>query len=137
MTFGHPNKRLGGMCVLVLAVFVLGIGEFAHAQMATYRVTFQGTWTTASTPGGVVPSAHFTTLIGAVHNGNVSFWRSGGVASPGIEEVAETGATRSFRAEIERSPHVFAVIQRGVSFGGTGRAAFDLRVPADHPLITR
>ncbi len=136
MTFGHTNERLGGMCVLVLAVFALGMGEFAHAQTATYRVTFQGKWTIASTPGGVDRSAHFTTLIGAVHNGNVSFWQSGGVASPGIEEVAETGRTRSFRDAIERNPHVFAVIQRGVSFGGTGRATFDLRVPADHPLIT-
>ena len=122
--------------MFVLAVFALGIGDLARAEMATYRVTFQGSWTTASTPGGVVRSAHFTTLIGAVHNGNVTFWQSGGVASPGIEQVAETGVTRSFRAEIERSSHVFAVIQRGVSFGGTGRAAFDLQVPADHPLIT-
>ena len=29
-----------------------------------------------------------------------------------------------------------AVIQQGVSFGGTGRATFDIKVPADHPLIT-
>ena len=78
MTFGHPNKRLGGMCVLVLAVFALGIGEFAHAQTATYRVSFQGKWTIASTPGGVVRSAHFTTLIGAVHNGNVSSGKAAG-----------------------------------------------------------
>ena len=124
------------MRVLVLAVFALAIGDLARAEMATYRVTFQGSWTTASTPGGVVRGAHFTTLIGAVHNPNVTFWQSGGVASPGIEQVAETGVTRSFRAEIERSSHVFAVIQEGVSFGGTGRAAFDLQVPADHPLIT-
>ena len=136
MRFGHTNKWLGGMWMLILAVFALGIGEFAHAQTATYRVTFQGNWTTASTPGGVAPSAHFTTLIGAVHNRNVTFWRSGGVASPGIEQVAETGLTGSFGAEIQRSPHAFAVIQRGVSFGGTGRATFDFRVPADHPLIT-
>ena len=57
MTFGHTNERLGGMCVLVLAVFALGMGEFAHAQTATYRVTFQGKWTIASTPGGVDRSA--------------------------------------------------------------------------------
>ena len=116
-----------------------GAGDVASAQdteTATYRVTFQGNWTTASTPGGVVGSAHFTTLIGAVHNSSVSFWTSGGTASPGIEVMAETGFTRTLRREIEASPHDAAVIQRGVSFGGTGTATFDLEVPTDHPLIT-
>ena len=60
---------------------------------ASYTVTFQGEWTTASTPDGVVSGAHFTTLIGAVHNSQVTFWSSGGTASPGIENVAEIGGT--------------------------------------------
>ena len=51
---------------------------------ATYTVTFQGNWTTASTPGGVVAGAHFTTLIGAIHNDMVTFWESGGTATPGL-----------------------------------------------------
>ena len=93
-------------------------------------------WTTESTPGGVVSSAHFTTLIGAVHNSNVTFWQSGGMASRGIEIMAETGVTSTLRSEIQASAHVHSVIQQGVSFGGTGTAAFDLDVPDDHPLIT-
>ena len=55
------------------------------AHEAIYEVTFQGTWTTASTPDGVVGGAHFTTLIGAVHNDAVTFWRSGGRATRGVE----------------------------------------------------
>ena len=50
---------------------------------ATYTVAFQGNWTTASTPGGVVAGAHFTTLIGAIHNDMVTFWESGGTATAG------------------------------------------------------
>ncbi|MCY4269843.1 MAG: hypothetical protein OXE80_06705, partial [Gammaproteobacteria bacterium] len=38
---------------------------------ATYRVSFEAKWTTAVTPGGIPGGAHFTTLIGAVHNSNV------------------------------------------------------------------
>ena len=124
------------MLPVVVAICVGGPATAQDAGTATYRVTFSGSWTTASTPGGVVSSAHFTTLIGAVHNGNVTFWQSGGMASRGIEIMAETGGTSTLRSEIEASAHVHSVIQRGVSFGGTGTAAFDLDVPDDHPLIT-
>ena len=58
---------------------------------ATYSVTFQGTWTTSVTSGGVPSGAHFTTLIGGVHNAGVTFLREGGMASAGVESMAELG----------------------------------------------
>ena len=106
----------------------------AHA--ATYEVTFQGNWTLESTPGGVVGGAHFTTLIGAAHNDDVTFWQSGGRATPGVEQVAETGFTSGFRSELEASPHAAAVISESVTFGGTGSATFPIDVTRDHPLVT-
>ena len=124
---------------LLPAVVAICVGAPTTAQdagNATYSVTFTGSWTTDSTPGGVVSSAHFTTLIGAVHNSNVTFWQSGGMASPGIESMAETGATGTLRNEIEASAHAHAVIRQGGSFARTGTATFDLDVPDDHPLIT-
>ena len=42
---------------------------------ASYSVTFAGAWTTDATPGGLPDNAHFSPLIGAVHNANVTFWR--------------------------------------------------------------
>ena len=112
------------------------IAQGGGVSSAGYRVTFQGNWTLDSTPGGVVSSAHFTTLIGAVHSGDVTFWQSGGRASPGVEQVAETGGTGRFRSEIEASPHVADVIRQGVAFGGTGRATFSIDVASDHPRVT-
>ena len=106
------------------------------APAASYEVTFQGNWTTESTPGGVVSNAHFTTLIGAVHNDDVTFWERGGRASPGVEQVAETGITSRFRSELEASPHAAAIISQSVTFGGTGRATFSIDVTRDHPLVT-
>ena len=106
-------------------------------EAARYTVTFQGAWTTTSTPGGVVGGAHFTTLIGAVHNGNVTFWSSGGTATPGIEAVAELGSTGTFRSEIQaKGSDVAAVVQHSVSDGGTGSATFDISLTRDHPLLT-
>ena len=106
------------------------------APAATYEVTFQGNWTLESTPGGVVSNAHFTTLIGALHNDDVTFWQSGGRATRGVEQVAETGITSRFRSELEASPHAVAIISESVTFGGTGSATFPIDVTRDHPLVT-
>ena len=103
---------------------------------ATYDVTFQGNWTTASTPGGVVGGAHFTTLIGAVHSGGVTFWRSGERATPGVELVAEIGSVGTFRSEVQASPHARSIIQAGVSRGGTGSATFTITLDGSSPLVT-
>ena len=105
-------------------------------QSATFTVTFQGNWTTASTPGGVVSGAHFTTLIGAVHNDMVTFWESGGTATAGVENVAELGITGTFKSEINANSNAISVIQKSVSGGGTGSATFNVTVTNEHPLIT-
>ncbi len=119
-----------------LAAGVLHTAPAAAQDEATYRVQFQGNWTTASTPGGVVGGAHFTTLIGAVHGSGVTFWQSGGTASPGVEAVAELGAISTFRSEVQASAHTRSVIQRGVSGGGTGSATFTITATRTHPLVT-
>ena len=106
------------------------------ASGATYEVTFQGNWTTVSTPGGVVSGAHFTTLIGAVHNDDVTFWRSGGRASPGVENVAELGVTPRFESEVNASPDAATLIKQSIARGGTASATFSIDVTADHPLVT-
>lgn len=124
---------------LLPAVVAICVAGPATAQdTATYSVTFTGNWTDASTtPTGDLPgSAHFTTLIGAIHNSNVTFWEPGGTATAGVESMAEIGGTSTLRSEIQASPHHHAVIQQSVSFGGTGTATFNITVPEDHPLIT-
>lgn len=122
-----------------MAALVAGVGlvVFTEAQeTVTYEVTFQGNWTLESTPDGVVGGAHFTTLIGAVHNSSVSFWNVGEMASAGVEGMAELGSTGTLSAEIQASSHTHALILQSVSGGGTGSATFDLQVPDTHPLVT-
>ena len=71
-----------------------------NAQSAIYRVTFEGKWTTSVTTGGLPSGAHFSPLIGAVHNGSATFWSSGDTASADVEAVAELGTTDAFMSEI-------------------------------------
>ena len=118
--------------------FVVANAKLAQdaAQSATYRVTFQGNWTIASTPGGVAAGAHFTTLIGAVHNEMVTFWESGGTATPGVENVAELGLTGTFKSEINADSNAISVVEKSVSGGGTGSTTFEITLTNEHPRVT-
>ena len=127
------------MGLLLLAAITLGMQlELAHAQTtATYTVKFTGNWTTSSTTVAVPGSAHFTTLIGAVHNSSVTFWESGGTATAGVESVAEIGGTSTFRTEISNAAEgtvKSTVSQSGV--GATGSRTFELEFSRTHPLLT-
>ena len=91
----------------------------ASVQAVNYRVTFDATWTDSNHPGNYPRNAHFSTPIGTTHNDSVSFWAPGGVATPGIEGVAETGSVRLFREEIGTA------IQDGNAFGFAQGATFN------------
>ena len=128
------SRRFGALLAVPLAAALSAVP--AAPQAITYEVKFEGNWTTASTPGGVVGGAHFTTLIGGVHGSGVSFWGAGEQASPGVEGVAELGSTGTFRSEVQSSSHTLSVIQQGVTGGGTGTATFNIDVTQTHPLVT-
>jgi len=66
------------------------------AAEATYQVTFEDLWTRAEHPLNYPRGAHFSPVVGAVHNENISFWSPGELASVGVERVAEVGATSDF-----------------------------------------
>lgn len=72
----------------------------ALAQTATYRVTFDATWSAATHPGAFPSGAHFSSPIGGTHNNLVEFWAPGGIASPGMESMAEVGGTATLTSEI-------------------------------------
>ena len=110
---GYPGRftrlasRYRSLFTLVWTFLALlsvpGLNGSAHAQSATYRVTFEGKFTASALASGVsVPSGeHFTTLIGAVHNGGATFWSRGALASAGVEPIASlTFALQAVAPEI-------------------------------------
>ena len=122
-----------------LVIMLASAQAQGNAQSATYRVTFEGKFTASALASGVsVPSGeHFTTLIGAVHNGSVTFWSDGGTASAGIESMAEVGGTSTFKSEINAAmPNALAVIEQSIASGGTATATVDITLTTDHPLVT-
>lgn len=91
-----------GLGLITLLISTPNIVWGAAFSSATYRVTFNSTWSPETHPTDNFPSnAHYSPPIGGVHNGNVSFWNAGELASAGIESMAETGATGTLSSEIQ------------------------------------
>ena len=106
---------------------------------ATYRVTFTGAFTNAALASGVgVPNgAHFTTLIGGVHNQGVDLWERGQKASPGTEVMAETGRVGDLRTEILAARSSVAdVIEESLSHGGTPVTDFEIIISGKQASVT-
>ena len=106
---------------------------------ATYNVTFQGAWNTTVTTGGVPSGAHFTTPIGGVHNAGVTFLIEGGMATAGVESMAEIGGTSTLANEVRAAePNALSVLQgSGGNIGATGSSTLNgVTLTTDHPRIT-
>ena len=108
------------------------------ATTATYRVVFNATWSASTHPTNFPGGAHFSPLIGAVHNDGAVFWEPDGTATPGIESMAETGGTSTLSAEIRAEiPSAAAAVVNGSGIrspGSTTIQAITLR--EDFPLVT-
>ena len=67
-------------------------GNINIGDGASYRLTFTSTWSSSTHPTNFPGNPHFSSMIGATHNGGYSLWEPGQVASQGVEDVAELGS---------------------------------------------
>ena len=65
-----------------------------------YDVEIRNTWSPQTHPDAFPNEAHFSWVGGATHSSAVTFWALGGLASPGMVEMAENGATFELEAEV-------------------------------------
>ncbi len=123
--------------------------RFVQAQQveetATFRVTFDSTWsqTTHPHPNGVTsfPSnPHLSGLIGGSHNGNVTFWQNGALASLGIKNMAELGAKTDLQNEVTSAisaGNANAVISGGgIPLSPASVSINSFSMNKEYPLIT-
>jgi hypothetical protein len=114
--------------------------EMPTAATARYRVTFDATWSETSHPVNFPgPTAHFSSLIGAVHNEQIVIWEEGQFATPGIEQMAETGATASLTQELDLAT-VDGTVESVIAGGGINQSpdqvSVEFSVSRDYPLVT-
>jgi Spondin_N len=89
-------------CFFAIIVFVSCTKEKLQQPTyseAVYKVTFTGKWTAPQFP--VPANAHFTPIIGMVHNSSAFMFRPGAMATIGVERVAEDGNSFPLLQEID------------------------------------
>ncbi len=108
------------------------------ASTATYSIRFQGDWRTAVTPAGLPSGAHFSRLIGGVHNAGVSFLESGGRASAGVESMAEVGGWTGLRDEVQNAgANALGVLVGDTdNIGPTTAKTLTAELAGSHPRVT-
>ncbi len=125
----------------LLLTCLLGVAASATAQ-TTYRVTFESTWSAATHPAGFPAGsfptgAHYSALVGTSHSAAVAFWASGGLASPGIEAMAERGQNSLLVQEMAAA---MAAARAGTVGPGLptspGSVSTEITVTDAHPLVT-
>ena len=122
---------------LLLTALASGV---AHAQdeTAAYTMTFEGLWTVDDITDAAMPgNAHFTQVIGATHNADTAIWAAGGMASAGVERVAELGVIATLVGEIGQNADADVTVQAGSSFNRpTQTVSTTFTVKASHPLVS-
>jgi hypothetical protein len=108
---------------------------------ARYEVVFDATWSQATHPQDWPNPGHWSGLVGAVHNDQVSFFREGESASEGIRLMAERGQQEQLLSEVApaiqaHSAH-FQLRGGGINpTPGTTRLTFPEAMRRDYPLVT-
>lgn len=134
--------RVSRWTALTAITFLVPLSIYANPPVPPnqfeYQVTFDSIWSSQTHPVDFPPAPHYSPLIAAVHSDQVSFWQSGGLATPGIEVMAETGSPTTLSNEIDAAVTAGTALTRFVGSGlnSPGSLSFDLIVTVDNPLVT-
>lgn len=123
----------------ISAEFAAAVGTLdPPSETATYRIDFNATWSSSTHPTAFPGGAHWSPLIGAVHSSRASFWEMGETSSPGMESMAETGATGTLTDEInDQIPNNALSVVSGSGSGSPGSVRIrGVEVRLDHPHVT-
>jgi hypothetical protein len=113
------------------------IGVPAQPTTATYRVTFNARWTSASHPTTTPNDAHFSNPVLAVHSTPGAMFDVGAPTSPGVQDVAEFGRTATLLAELRSNSTVTdAQVTAGVPAPAIGSRSFDITATQDADLVS-
>lgn len=107
--------------------------------IAKYKVTFDFKWNAQDFPTDYPSSAHFSKLIGWSHKPSIEFFKVGSIASEGIKNMAEIGATTvlsdEFSSKIEAGEGLKSVVGNGLG-SGVGVVSVTLDVNEKFSSIT-
>lgn len=106
----------------------------------TYRVTFTTQWNGTDFATNYPSSAHWSPLVGTVHNEQVVFWAPNNQpATAGIKSMAETGSTSALDTEIQAAKdagYSQGRIQASSVGSGSGSTSIEFSTSNTYPLLT-
>ena len=108
-------------------------------ETATYQVSFVFNWNSTDFPNEYPSSAHFSPLVGWVHEIDHPYFKEGEFASSGIEQMAETGSTNTLESELQalinQDKGLKTYTGSGLN-GGVGTISIDIEVNRDFPAVS-
>lgn len=136
-------RKLRILSCIVLIAFLGSCkpDELAERELliAKYKVTFDFKWNAQDFPTDYPSSAHFSKLIGWSHKPSSEFFKVGSIASEGIKNMAEIGATTAlsdeFNSKIEAGEGLKSVVGNGLG-SGVGSLSVTLDVNEKFSSIT-
>ncbi|MBL4662436.1 MAG: spondin domain-containing protein [Flavobacteriaceae bacterium] len=128
--------------LLLITLSLLSIQSYSQSE-ATYSVNFTSNWTQTAHPhpsGSLPGNAHWSKLVGATHNSDIVFLEMGGIATEGVENIAETGGNTAFYSEVDAAITAnFAnalVDGDGLASAGGQINIDEIITTEDYPLLT-
>lgn len=113
--------------------------EDSISETTSYQIEFIADWSTKSHPGNYPENAHFSPFVAYAHNNTEQslVFRVGQSASPGVEQMAESGETKILNAEIDNLISKGLVFEKtqAESFDSPGRIGSNLEVHKDFSFI--
>ena len=110
---------------------------------AQYQLELLFDWTASKHPSALGPfpaGAHFSPLIGSIHQENHSFFSKGSTASQGMESMAETGATGALARDIQKQIDAGVALRLLQADGGTTaqerKSLGVISAEGDHAFLT-
>lgn len=113
-------------------------------QPATFDATFDNLWIEDNHPYRYPNgSEHWSPFVYATHSSGYTLWGNGGMASPGVELISETGSTRLLMSEIRtQQQNNNYVLSSAVgpmipnAFEGAESSVSGICVDQDHPYVS-
>ena len=114
-------------------------GALVMPLTAEYTLTFNAEWSEETHPDSFPGNPHFSGLVGGTHHSDYVIWTPGGMATPGVEQMAETGSKSTLESEVDAA--VAAGIAKEVISGGgvgtsPGSVSVTFQASQTHPLVS-
>ena len=106
-----------------------------QTETATYIVRFNNTWSAETHPNTFLSSAHMSPLVAVSHSMQGDVFSSGSLATDGVEEMAETGATGILESELNSNSNVHS-FAKGSRIDSPGSSEVTLEFTQQNSLLT-